>query len=85
MLERRRRRTADTSRAGLHRLRFRLLQPEPHVHPAVHRRGGGEMLASLVPFAQYSTLATEPDVVTPQSTTPESVWPAETVEETRAG
>jgi hypothetical protein len=26
------------------RLHLRLLQPEPHVHLAVHRRGGGEVL-----------------------------------------
>src|SRR2546422_4971785 len=33
-----------------------LLQPEPHVHLAVHRRGGGEVLASLL---QHSRAAVE--------------------------
>jgi hypothetical protein len=32
--------------ASLSHLRLALLQPEPHVHLAVHRRGGGEVLAS---------------------------------------
>jgi len=35
----------------LARLRFRLLQPEVHVHFAVHRRGSGEMFAGLLPTA----------------------------------
>ena len=33
----------------LARLRLRLLQPEAHVHLAVHRRRGDEVLLSLLP------------------------------------
>jgi hypothetical protein len=35
----------------LARLRFRLLQPEVHVHFTVHRRGSGEVFAGLLPTA----------------------------------
>ena len=37
--------------AQLTQLRPRLLQPEPHVHLAVHRRRGGEMLVRLLVLA----------------------------------
>src|SRR2546426_5570263 len=33
-------------------LRLRLLQPEPHVHVAVHRRRGGEVLLGLLALAR---------------------------------
>jgi hypothetical protein len=33
-------------------LRLRLLQPEPHVHLAVHRRGGGEVLPGVTVIAR---------------------------------
>src|SRR2546422_10622603 len=35
----------------LSHLRLRLLQPEPHVHLAVHRRRGGEVLLRLLTLA----------------------------------
>src|SRR5262245_6671125 len=40
--------------------RLRLLQPEAHVHLAVHRRGGGEMLAGLRSFPPSPVELTEP-------------------------
>src|SRR5262245_66631911 len=33
-------------------LRFRLLQPELHVHLSVHRGGGGKVLVGLLAFAR---------------------------------
>jgi hypothetical protein len=39
-----------------------VLQPEPHVHLAVHRRGGGEVLLSLLPLAQPPVELAEAEV-----------------------
>src|SRR5205823_14570121 len=43
-------------------LRLRLLQPEPHVHLAVHRRSGGEVLAGLLLLARAPTELAEAEV-----------------------
>src|SRR5499433_3836094 len=44
------------------RLRFRLLQPEPHVHLAVHRRRGREVLARLFALARARAQLPEAEV-----------------------
>src|SRR5262249_13805449 len=43
-------------------LRLRLLQPEPHVHLAVHRRRGGEVLARLFALARARAQLPEAEV-----------------------
>src|SRR5215470_4356446 len=44
------------------RLRFRLLQPEPHVHLAVHRRRGREVLLCLLALARALVELAEAEV-----------------------
>src|SRR6202022_5102035 len=46
----------------LARLRLRLLQPEAHVHLAVHRRRGDEVLLSLLPPARAPVELAEAEV-----------------------
>lgn len=46
----------------LPRLRLRLLQPEPHVHLAVHRRGGREVQSGLLLLARASVELAETKV-----------------------
>src|SRR6266849_4307477 len=41
---------------------LRLLQPEPHVHLAVHRRRGGEVLLRLLPLARAPRELAEAEV-----------------------
>jgi hypothetical protein len=41
---------------------LRLLQPEPHVHLAVHRRGGGEVLVGLLALARAPVQLAEAEV-----------------------
>jgi hypothetical protein len=43
-------------------LRLRLLQPKRHVHVAVHRRRGGEVVAGLIPFARAQVDLAETEV-----------------------
>jgi hypothetical protein len=43
--------SATVCRLELSHRRFRLLQPELHVHLAVHRRRGSDVLLSAVPLA----------------------------------
>jgi hypothetical protein len=45
-------------------LRLRLLQPEPHAHVAVHRRGGGEVLVRLLAVARAPVQLAEAQVPT---------------------
>ena len=42
--------------------RLRLLQPEQHVHLAVHGHRGGEVLTGLLPFARSQVEAAEAEV-----------------------
>src|SRR5690242_17814461 len=52
-------REASLSRS---QLRLRLLQPEPHVHLAVHRRRGGQVLPRLLALARAPVELTEAEV-----------------------
>src|SRR5437867_3516242 len=54
-------RTGDTSFQYL-QLRLRLLQPEPHVHLAVHRRRDGEVLVRVLTLARAPVELTEAEV-----------------------
>src|SRR6266849_8902295 len=44
------------------RRQLRLLQPEPHVHFAVHRRRGGEVLSGLLALARAPVELAEAEV-----------------------
>src|SRR4030095_3381131 len=48
--------------AQLPLLRFRLLQPKPHVHLAVHRRRGGKVLLRLLALARAPVELAEAEV-----------------------
>src|SRR3972149_6862548 len=52
------------ARASAQRRQFRLclLQPEPHVHLAVHRRRGREVLLALMPLTRAPVELAEPEV-----------------------
>jgi hypothetical protein len=48
--------------SDLPQFRLRLLQPEPHVHLAVHRRGGREVLLGLLAVARAPVQLAEAEV-----------------------
>src|SRR5437899_7720207 len=54
--------TRGRASAQLRQLRFCLLQPETHVHLAVHRRRGGEVLVGLFPLAPVPIELAEAEV-----------------------
>ena len=58
------RRSAGSSAAPVEapHLRLGLLQPEPHVHLAVHRRRGGEVLLRLLALARAPVELAEAEV-----------------------
>jgi hypothetical protein len=51
-----------SSRPSSSKLRLRLLKPKRHVHVAVHRRRGGEVVAGLIPFARAQVDLAETEV-----------------------